>query len=124
MAENLELIVRIVPTDTTTQDEVIALTEEVRPELESTEDVIHVSSVHGAAPHGSKTGGIAEVGAFLLSLGPKAVDSVLKVLKTVLGRPGQPRTIIKIQKKGTKYDFEFDPRQVKLEEIVDQIRRL
>jgi hypothetical protein len=124
MNTDIELLVHIVPVDTTTQDEVATLAEEVRSELETTSGVIKVSPVEGVTPQGSKTVGLAVVGAFILSVGPKAVDAVLKILKLVLGRPGQPRTIIKIQSKGTKYDFEFDPRVMKLEDIVDQVRRL
>jgi hypothetical protein len=57
-----------------------------------------------------------------LSVGPAALKAMMQALKTVLGP--HPPTKVLIQTKDGKFSFEFDPKRVSLQELVDAADRL
>ena len=74
------------------------------------------------APDHTKGGLVETLGGFLVSLAPGVVKALLQALQTALA--GHPATKVLIQTKDGQVSFEFDPKRISLQELVDAAQRL
>jgi hypothetical protein len=118
----MDLSLHITPADDTTVREVSAASEEIRQRLERLPGVTRVAPRQVAAPDGAKGGLVSAIGELALSIAPDAIKSALQALLGTLAQ--RPATKVTIESKDTKVSFEFDPKQVSLQELVAAAEKL
>ena len=120
----MELSVSFVGIGNTTEREIVALTQTVQDALRRAPGAELLGPVRRPAPEGTKGGVFEEIGSFLLTAAPAALKQLLPLLKSVLTRPGQPMTEVIIEDRGSKATFKFNPKDVTLQDLVDNVLRL
>jgi len=118
----MELSLQIIPAGDTTAREISAATQDVRDMLERLPGVSAVAPQRVAAPDRAKGGLIDALGSLALSVAPAALQGVLQLLKSVLA--SRPQTKFMLQTKDGQVSFEFDPRKISLQEMVDAVQQL
>jgi hypothetical protein len=118
----MDLSLHITPVDDTTVREVSAASDEIRQRLERLPGVIRVAPRQVPAPDGAKGGLVSAIGELALSIAPDAVKSALQALLGALAQ--RPATKVTIESKDSKVSFEFDPKQVSLQELVAAAEKL
>jgi hypothetical protein len=110
----MNLSVSVAAVGGTSQRELAELTDELRDNLERHPAVQDVTAAESASPTGAK--GIGQMlGALLVNLPASGIPAVVDIIKAVLSRPAQPPVKIKLTAEGG--EFEFDPRQVNLDQL-------
>jgi hypothetical protein len=120
----LELQLEINPTGDTTTREAQTIATLVRDSIARLETVSCVAPLQRPGQHRAKGSIVDSLQAFLVSVTPAGLRSVLSVVKSVATRPRQPKTIITVKSKTAQYKFEFDPSALSIQEIVDNVTRL
>ena len=118
----MELSLRIIPAGDTTAREVSAATQDVRDMLERLPGVSAVAPEQAAAPDHAKGGFVDALGSLALSVAPAALQGVLQLLQSMLAP--RPQTKFALQTKDGQISFEFDPRKISLQEMVDAVQQL
>jgi len=119
----VDLSLRITPVGNTTSREILGASQEVRELLERVPGVSRVEPQRVAAPERAKGALMDALGSFAVSVAPAVLRATLQTLQTVLAR--QPAmTKVLIETKDGKVVFEFDPKTVSLQELVDAAERL
>jgi hypothetical protein len=118
----MELSLQIIPAGDTTAREISAATQDVRDMLERLPGVSAVAPQRVGAPDRAKGGLIDALGSLVLSVAPAALQGVLQLLKSVLA--SRPQTKFMLQTKDGQVSFEFDPRKISLQEMVDAVQQL
>jgi hypothetical protein len=118
----VELSLQIIPAGDTTSREISAATQDVREVLERLPGVSTVAAQQVAAPDHAKGGFVDALGSLALSVAPAALQGVLQVLQSVLAP--RPQTKFALQTKDGQVSFEFDPRKISLQEMVDAVHQL
>jgi predicted phage tail protein len=118
----MELSLQIIPAGDTTAREISAATDDVRDALERLPGVSAIAPRQVAAPDHAKGGLVDALGSLALSVAPAALQGVLQLLQSVLAP--RPQTKFALQTKDGQVSFEFDPRKISLQEMVDAVQRL
>ena len=119
----MDLSLQISPVGDTTAREISAASQEVRGVLERLPGVERIGPQRVPAPDQTKGGLVDLLGGLALSVAPAVLKAVLHALQTVLSR--QPSvTKVLIQTKGGQVSFEFDPKRISLQELVNAAERL
>lgn len=119
----MDLSLQISPVGDTTSREISIASQELRNVLERLPGVAHVEPHRVSAPDHAK-GALADaLGGLAISLAPTVAKAVLQTLQAVLSR--QPAaTKVLIETRDGKFNFEFDPKKVSLQELVSAAERL
>jgi hypothetical protein len=117
----VDVSLQITPAGDTTSREISNASQDLRDALERLQGVAQIEIPDVAAPDHAKGVGTA-IGGFLVSLAPAALKAMMQALKTVLSP--HPPTKVMIQTKDGKFSFEFDPKKVSLQELVNAADRL
>jgi hypothetical protein len=118
----MELSLRIIPAGDTTAREISATTQDVRDVLERLPGVSAVAPEQVAAPDRAKGGVVDALGSLALSVAPAALQGLLQLLQSMLAP--RPQTKFALQTKDGQISFEFDPRKISLQEMVDAAQQL
>ncbi len=119
----MELSLQITSHGDTTPREISWLSLELREVLERLPGVERVEPHRVGAPGGAKGFMADALGSLAVSLAPTVVKALFQTLQSVLSR--QPAaTKVSIETKDGKFNFEFDPKKVSLQELVSAAERL
>jgi hypothetical protein len=119
----VDVSLQISPVGDTTAREVSAASQEVRDVLERLPGVERIEPQRVPAPDQTKGGLVDLLGGLALSVAPAVLKAVLQALQTVLSRQ-PPATKVLIQSRGGQVSFEFDPKRISLQELVNAAERL
>jgi hypothetical protein len=119
----VDLSLQISPVGDTTAREVSAASDEVRDVLARLPGVERIEPQRVPAPDQTKGGLVDLLGGLALSVAPAVLKAVLQALQTVLSRQ-PPATKVLIQSRGGQVSFEFDPKRISLQELVNAAERL
>ncbi len=119
----MDLSLQISPVGDTTAREVSAASDEVRDVLARLPGVERIEPQRVPAPDQTKGGLVDLLGGLALSVAPAVLKAVLQALQTVLSRQ-PPATKVLIQSRGGQVSFEFDPKRISLQELVNAAERL
>ena len=119
----MDLSLQISPVGDTTAREISAASQEVREVLERLQGVERMGPQRVPTPDHTKGGLVDLLGGLALSVAPAALKAVLQALQTVLSRQ-PPATKVLIQTQGGQVSFEFDPKKISLQELVNAAERL
>lgn len=110
----MELSVQVIPVGDTTRREIAEASQDLRNAVERLQGVARIEAVQEPVGDGGK--GVGEViGKFMISLAPAALRAIMQALRTVLAP--HPQTKIVIQTKDGRFNFEFDPKTVSLQDL-------
>ena len=119
----MDLSLQIVPVGDTTSREISAASQELRDVLENLPGVAQVEPHRVPAPVHTKGALVDALGGLALSCAPAVLKAVLQALQAVLSR--QPAsTKVLIETRDGKFNFEFDPKKIGLQELVGAAERL
>jgi hypothetical protein len=118
----MELSLLITPAGDTTAREISAATQDVRDLLERLPGVSAVAPQQVPAPDHAKGAFVDALGSLVLSVAPAALQGVLQLLQSVLAP--RPQTKFSLQSKDGQVSFEFDPKKISLQDMVDAVQQL
>lgn len=118
----MDLSLQIIPVGDTTAREISAASQDVCDLVNKISGVAQIEPHRGPAPDHAKGGLVETLGGFLVSLAPGVIKALLQALQTALA--GHPATKVLIQTKDGQVSFEFDPKRISLQELVDAAQRL
>lgn len=119
----MDLSLRISPVGDTTASEISAASQEVRNALERISGVAQIEPQRVPAPDHAKGALMDVLGGLALSVAPAVLKAVLQTLQAVLSRQPQLTKVL-IQTKDGQVSFEFDPKRIRLQELVSAAERL
>jgi hypothetical protein len=119
----VDLSLRISPVGDTTASEISAASQEVRNALERISGVAQIEPQRVPAPDHAKGALMDVLGGLALSVAPAVLKAVLQTLQAVLSRQPQLTKVL-IQTKDGQVSFEFDPKRIRLQELVSAAERL
>ena len=119
----MDLLLQIYPEGDTTSREISAASEELRVVLKHLAGVAQVEARRVPAPEHAK-GALADaLGGLAVSCAPAVLKTVLQTLQAVLSR--QPSsTKVRIETAERRFDFDFNPKKISLQELVCAAERL
>jgi len=119
----MDVWLQITPVGDTTSREISVASQELRDVLEHLPGVARIEPHRIPAPDHAKGALGDALGGFALSFAPTVLKAVLQTLQAVLTR--QPAlTKILIKTRDEKFNFEFDPKKISLQELVCAAERL
>jgi hypothetical protein len=118
----MDLALQIIPVGDTTAREISAAAQDVRNLVSRVPGIAQIEPQRLPGPDHAKGGLIETLGGFLVSLAPGVIKALLQALQTALA--GHPATKVLIQTKDGQVSFEFDPKRISLQELVDAAQRL
>ena len=118
----MDLSLQITPAGNTTAREITAASQDLRDALQRLPGVARIEPQRVPAPEHAKGGLVDALGGLLVSVAPGVLGGVMQALQTVLSY--HPATKVLIQTKDGQVSFEFDPKTIKLQELVDAAQRL
>jgi hypothetical protein len=119
----MDISLQMIAVGDTTSREITKASQDLRRALERLQGVAQIEAVEEPTPDQAK--GVTEaVGKFLVSLAPRALRAVMQALKTVLAPHPQTKVLIETKGKDQKFSFEFDPKTITIQELVDAAYRL
>ena len=119
----MDLSLQITPVGDTTSREISAASQELRDVLEDLPGVVRIEPYRVPAPDHAKGALVDALGGLALSCAPAVLKAVLQALQAVLSR--QPAsTKVLIETRDEKFNFEFDPKKISLQELVGAAERL
>ena len=118
----MDLSLQIIPIGDTTPREISAAAQDVRDLVNRVPGIAQIEPHLVPAPDHAKGGLVETLGGFLVSLAPGVVKALLQALQTALA--GHPATKVLIQTKDGQVSFEFDPKRISLQDLVDAAQRL
>jgi hypothetical protein len=118
----MDLALQIIPVGDTTAREISAAANDVRELVSRVPGIAQIEPQRLPAPDHAKGGLVETLGGFLVSLAPGVIKALLQALQTALA--GHPATKVLIQTKDGQVSFEFDPKRISLQELVDAAQRL
>jgi hypothetical protein len=120
--DQVELSLQMIAVGDTTSREISKASQDLRDALERLQGIARIEAAEEEATPDQAKGVTEAVGKFLVSLAPGALRVVMQAVKTVLGP--HPQTKVLVQTKDGKFNFEFDPKTVSLQELVAAADRL
>jgi hypothetical protein len=120
----VDLSLRSVPVGDTTSRKISAASQELRDVLlENLPGVARIEPHRVPAPDHAKGALVDALGGLALSCAPAVLKAVLQALQAVLLLQPASTTVL-IETRDGKFNFEFDPKKISLQELVGAAERL
>jgi hypothetical protein len=118
----MQLSIEIAAVGNTTAREISAATQDLRSALERLPGVERAEPARQPAPASAKGGVTDALGQLAVAIAPASLRLALQALRSALAP--HPPTKVQISYKDTSISFEFDPKQISVQQLTDAAERL